>query len=71
MPTELEKALTRLRAVILAGGKGRRLGPYTTIFPTKSLMPIDDIPILEVVEWPKTKITNASVSMKRTEVGSG
>ena len=36
------------RAVILAGGKGRRLAPYTTILP-KPLMPIGDIPILEVV----------------------
>jgi len=37
-----------LRAVILAGGKGRRLAPYTAILP-KPLMPIDDMPILEVV----------------------
>jgi NDP-sugar pyrophosphorylase family protein len=37
-----------MRAVILAGGKGRRLAPYTTILP-KPLMPIGDIPILEIV----------------------
>ncbi len=37
-----------MRAIILAGGKGTRLAPYTTIFP-KPLMPIDDVPILEVV----------------------
>lgn len=37
-----------MKAVILAGGKGRRLAPYTTILP-KPLMPIDDVPILEVV----------------------
>ncbi len=37
-----------LRAVILAGGKGTRLAPYTTVFP-KPLMPLDDTPILEVV----------------------
>lgn len=37
-----------MRAVILAGGKGRRLLPYTTVFP-KPLMPIGDMPILEVV----------------------
>lgn len=37
-----------MKAVILAGGKGRRLAPYTTILP-KPLMPIGDIPILEVV----------------------
>ncbi len=37
-----------MRAVILAGGKGARLAPYTTIFP-KPLMPIGDMPILEIV----------------------
>ncbi|MCL0040771.1 sugar phosphate nucleotidyltransferase [Thermodesulfovibrionales bacterium] len=38
----------QMRVVILAGGRGTRLKPYTTIFP-KPLMPIDDMPILEVV----------------------
>jgi NDP-sugar pyrophosphorylase family protein len=37
-----------MKAVILAGGKGTRLAPYTTVFP-KPLMPIDGMPILEVV----------------------
>lgn len=37
-----------MKAIVLAGGKGRRLAPYTTILP-KPLMPIDDLPILEVV----------------------
>lgn len=37
-----------MRAVILAGGRGRRLTPYTTILP-KPLMPIGDVAILEVV----------------------
>lgn len=36
------------RVVILAGGKGTRLRPYTTVFP-KPLMPISDMPILEVL----------------------
>jgi NDP-sugar pyrophosphorylase family protein len=36
------------RAVIMAGGKGTRLAPYTTVLP-KPLMPIEDQPILEVV----------------------
>jgi NDP-mannose synthase len=36
------------RAIILAGGKGTRLRPYTVVFP-KPLMPIGDYPILEVV----------------------
>src|SRR3990172_5297744 len=37
-----------MKAIILAGGKGTRLAPYTTIFP-KPLMPIGDMPILEIV----------------------
>lgn len=37
-----------MRGVILAGGKGTRLAPYTTVFP-KPLMPVGDMPILEVV----------------------
>ncbi len=36
------------RAVILAGGKGARLAPYTLVFP-KPLMPLGDTPILEIV----------------------
>ncbi len=36
------------RAVILAGGKGTRLRPYTTVLP-KPLMPIGEYPILEVI----------------------
>jgi len=35
-------------AVILAGGKGKRLRPYTVVLP-KPLMPIGDYPILEVI----------------------
>ncbi len=37
-----------MKAVILAGGKGTRLVPYTTVLP-KPLVPIGDIPILEIV----------------------
>jgi NDP-sugar pyrophosphorylase family protein len=36
------------RAVILAGGLGSRLHPYTIVLP-KPLMPIGDYPILEVI----------------------
>jgi NDP-sugar pyrophosphorylase family protein len=37
-----------MQAVILAGGRGRRLLPYTTVLP-KPLMPIGEYPILEVI----------------------
>ena len=37
-----------MQAIILAGGQGRRLLPYTAVLP-KPLMPIGDVPILEVV----------------------
>lgn len=37
-----------MQAIILAGGQGRRLQPYTAVLP-KPLMPIGDVPILEVV----------------------
>jgi NDP-mannose synthase len=36
------------RAVVLAGGQGTRLRPYTTVLP-KPLMPVGDRPILDVV----------------------
>ena len=39
-----------MKAVILAGGKGTRLAPYTYILP-KPLMPIGDIPIMELLLW--------------------
>ncbi len=37
-----------MKAVVLAGGKGTRLAPYTNVLP-KPLMPIGDMPILEVL----------------------
>ena len=37
-----------MKAIILAGGKGARLAPYTKVLP-KPLMPIGDMPILEVL----------------------
>jgi NDP-sugar pyrophosphorylase family protein len=44
----VEEAAPARRAVILAGGRGTRLYPYTHVLP-KPLMPIGDYPILEVV----------------------
>ena len=37
-----------MQAVILAGGRGRRLAPYTTILP-KPLMPVGERPVLEIL----------------------
>jgi NDP-mannose synthase len=37
-----------MKAVILAGGKGTRLAPYTKVLP-KPLMPVGDMPILEIL----------------------
>ena len=37
-----------MQAIILAGGKGTRLKPYTITLP-KSLVPVKDIPILEII----------------------
>lgn len=49
-PVEVEenskKALEKVPVVIMAGGKGTRLYPYTKILP-KPLIPIGDIPIME------------------------
>ena len=36
------------RAIIMAGGKGKRLRPYTLVLP-KPLMPVGEFPILEIV----------------------
>src|SRR3954452_8252418 len=36
------------RAVVLAGGQGTRLRPYTAVLP-KPLMPVGDRPVLDIV----------------------
>jgi NDP-sugar pyrophosphorylase family protein len=40
--------MSEKRAIILAGGKGRRLAPYTFVIP-KPIVPIGNTPILEIV----------------------
>ncbi|MGE0200282.1 MAG: NDP-sugar synthase [Candidatus Melainabacteria bacterium] len=39
---------TARQAIILAGGQGTRLKPYTTLLP-KALVPLDTMPVLELV----------------------
>lgn len=52
-----------MQAIILAGGKGRRLLPYTTVLP-KPLMPIGDYPIIEVIlrQLKRCGFTRVSIS---------
>lgn len=53
-----------MKAVILAGGIGSRLAPYTTILP-KPLMPLGDKPILELLirALKKQKISAITLSV--------
>lgn len=37
-----------MKAVIMAGGKGTRLQPFTAVFP-KPLMPLGDMPVIELL----------------------
>ena len=67
-----------MRAVILAGGKGTRLVPFTKVFP-KPLVPLGDKPILDTIlcqlrHFGFTHITLAVGHMAeliRTYVGKG
>lgn len=48
MPKRKKGVASGLRAVILAGGKGVRLQPFTVNFP-KPLVPLGDTPVIEVL----------------------
>jgi NDP-sugar pyrophosphorylase family protein len=54
-----------MKAIILAGGKGTRLAPYTKVIP-KPLMPIGDMPILSVL---LTQIQHAGIKEVVLTVG--
>lgn len=43
-----DKSVPVRGAIILAGGRGRRLAPYTTVLP-KPLMPVGEMPVLEIL----------------------
>ena len=55
------------RAVILAGGKGTRLGPFTTILP-KPLLPIGDQAILELVIEQLRIASGAPLTLSQDEI---
>ena len=40
--------MSKIQAVLLAGGQGSRLRPYTTVLP-KPLMPVGEFPIAEII----------------------
>lgn len=54
----------QMKAVILAGGRGTRLRPYTKILP-KPLMPIGDMPILEIIlrQMKQADVTDAILTV--------
>lgn len=54
-----------MKAVVLAGGQGTRLAPYSVVFP-KPLMPIGDMPILELL---LRQLRNGGVSGVTVAVG--
>lgn len=47
-PSPVTRSAVVTQAVIMAGGKGTRLYPYSALFP-KPLMPLGDMPILELL----------------------
>ncbi len=56
--------MTGVRAVILAGGRGTRLAPFTIHFP-KPLVPIGDMPVLELLlrQLAKAGITDVTLAL--------
>ena len=46
--SDMSKSGSVGKVVILAGGQGKRLAPYTVVLP-KPLMPVCDAPILEII----------------------
>jgi NDP-sugar pyrophosphorylase family protein len=58
-----------VRAVIMAGGRGSRLAPYTTVLP-KPLMPLGDRPILAVVLTQLVRAGVESISISVGHMGS-
>lgn len=61
---QMQSSLKGVSIVIMAGGKGTRLYPYTKILP-KPLIPINDVPIIERIinEYRKYDADNIYVSV--------
>ncbi len=55
--------MSKVQAVILAGGQGSRLRPYTTILP-KPLMPVGELPIAEIIvrQLARAGLTHIAIS---------
>jgi len=53
-----------MKAVVLAGGKGTRLRPYTAVLP-KPLVPVGDTPILEIIlrQLARAGITDVTITV--------
>jgi len=53
-----------MRAIIMAGGRGMRLQPYTSVLP-KSLIPLDDLPILQIIllQLRKAGVTHVTLAV--------
>ena len=59
-----------MKAVILAGGLGTRLQPYTTFIP-KPMLPLGEKPLLEhLIEWVKKNGINARKRENRLVTGA-
>jgi NDP-mannose synthase len=56
--------MSGVRAVLLVGGKGSRLAPFTATFP-KPLMPLGEVPILEVLmrQLLRSGVTRVTLSL--------
>jgi len=52
------------KVVILAGGEGKRLNPYTIVLP-KPLMPVGNLPILEIIikQLKKYRLTDVTLAV--------